>query len=347
MMPASVPRQLVRILVVFLLLVVVSIGGYMALEGYSVLDAAYMTVLALSTVGFGEVQPLSPAGRAFTIFVILMGAGTAAYFFTTAAEFMLTGELGRTLRRRRVMSIVRGMRNHYVICGFGRVGQQVGAELESLGLPYVVVDDDKSALGVCVQRNVPFIEGDATDDEVLRHAGIERARGLVSVLPSDPENVFVVLSARSLKRDLVIVARATTADAETKLLKAGANRVVSPYVMAGHRIVGLLVRPNVINFLDTTTVNSQMPLALEEIVVDAQAPLAGRPMTAAELRAQTGANVLAILRPHEGRAIVDWTTPEPLNPGDVMIVLGRREQLAAIATLAGDPRVGRVPTHQN
>ncbi len=346
-MPASVPRQLVRILVVFLLLVVVSIGGYMTLEGYGVLDAAYMTVLALSTVGFGEVQPLSPMGRAFTIFVILMGAGTAAYFFTTAAEFMLTGELGRTLRRRRVMSIVRGMRNHYVICGFGRVGQQVGTELESLGLPYVVVDDDKNAIQVCAQRNVPFIEGDATDDEVLRHAGIERAQGLVSVLPSDPENVFVVLSARSLKRDLIIVARATTADAETKLLKAGASRVVSPYVMAGHRIVGLLVRPNVVNFLDPTTVTSQLPLSLEEIVVDACSPLAGRQVTAADLRAQTGANVLAILRPHEQRVIVDWTAPEMLNAGDIMIVLGGHEQLAAVAALAGDPRLGRAHAAMN
>ncbi|MFN8473745.1 MAG: potassium channel protein [Anaerolineae bacterium] len=346
-MPASVPRPIIRILVVFVLLVAVSIGGYMLLEGYGLLDAAYMTALALSTVGFGEVRPLSPAGRAFTIFVILMGAGTAAYFFTTAAEFTLTGELGRTLRRRRVMSIVRGMRDHYLICGFGRVGQQVGTELESLGLPYVVVDDNKDAIRVCVQRNVPFIEGDATDDEVLRHAGIERARGLVSVLPSDPENVFVVLSARSIKRDLVIVARATTADAEGKLLKAGANRVVSPYVMAGHRLVGLLVRPNVVNLLDPTTVNGQLPLSLEEIVVDALSPLAGRRVTAADVHAQTGANVLAILRPNEQRAIVDWTAPEQLNPGDILIVLGGREQLAAVAALAGDPRVGRAAVSQN
>ncbi len=338
---SQLTRQLSRILIAVVLLVLVSVVGFMRIEGYSLLDAVYMTVITLSTVGFGEVHPLSPAGRVFTIAVILLGVGTGAYLFRTVAEYIIAGELTGTLRQRRIMRTVENLRDHYLVCGYGRVGQQVTAELRSLGLPFVVIDRDRAAIERCEQRDIPVVEGDATEDEVLRRAGIERARGLVAVLDSDADNVFVVLSARSLNPDLMIVARATSEDAERKLLKAGADRVVSPYLMAGYRIVSLLVRPHVVGFLDTALHSQDLELWLEELVVSPDSPLIGQSLAEANIRAHTGANVLAIIRGPEHR-VVDWSPELRLEPNDILIVLGKPPQLEALAELAGSKRFARV-----
>ena len=335
--------RLRSILIIALTLFLVSTMGYILLEGYTPIEAIYMTVITLSTVGFGEVRPLSDAGRLFTVGVIIVGVGTGAYLFGTLAEYIVAGELTGTLRQRRMAQKLAQLSNHYIVCGFGRVGEQVAMELHAQRLPLVVVDKDPAIVDHCDRHDIPYVIGDATEDETLRRAGIERARGLVAVLDTDADNVFVVLSARALNPDLMIVARAATEDAERKLLKAGADRVVSPYVMAGNRLVSLLLRPNVVHFLDTALRSAELELWLEEVEIHPHSPLVGKTLEEAQIRSRTGANVLAIVRPSEHR-MVDWSPQLRLQAGDVLITLGRQDQVAALAQLAGDTRAVR-PSH--
>ena len=339
-MTASLVRRFGRIVAIGVLLFIVSTVGYMWIEGFPFLDAVYMTIITLSTVGFGEVYPLSPHGRIFTMGVIVVGVGVATYLFTSLADYIVAGELAGTLKQRRMMQRVNKLREHYIVCGYGRMGMQVAAELHELGLPLVVVDKDPHVGELCDRHNIPYVIGDATEDETLYQAGITRARGLVSVLNSDADNVFVVLSARTLNPELMIVARATSEDAEKKLMKAGADRVVSPYSMAGYRIVSLLLRPNVVHFLDTALRSRDLELWLEEIEIAENSPLVGKTLEEAAIRSRTGANILAIIRPTEHR-LVDWSPSLRLQSGDILIVLGRQEQIAALAELAGDTRIVR------
>ncbi len=339
-MNRTLTQRLRNVLGVAVLLFLGSIAGYMILEGYTLLEALYMTVITLSTVGFGEVRPLSPAGRLFTVGVIMVGVGTGAYLFSTLADYIVAGELAGTLRQRRMARMLARLHDHYIVCGFGRVGEQVVQELRRQNLPFVVIDRNPDVGERCERHNIPYIIGDATDDEILRQAGIDRARGLVAVLDTDADNVFVVLSARTLNPKLMIVARATTEDAEHKLLKAGADRVVSPYTMAGYRIVSLLTRPNVIHFLETALYSANLELWLEEVEIAPTSPLVGKTLEEAAIRNVTGANVLAIIRPAEHR-LIEWSPTVRLQAGDVLIVLGKKEHLERLADLAGDRRLVR------
>ncbi len=334
-------RRLRLVALVFAGLFVLGTLGFMYLEDLSVIDALYMTVISVSTVGFGEVHTLSAGGRIFAMLVILIGVGTGAYFFGSFAEYIVAGELAGTLRGRRAMRQIERLTDHFIVCGFGRVGEQVATELTHLGLPFVVVDKDPASSQRCEQRGFLYIQGDAEQDAVLHQAGIDRARGLVTVLSSDADNVFVVLSARALKRDLLIVARATTADAERKMLKAGADRVVSPYVMAGNQIVGLLVRPNVVHFLDRALLTQELGQWLEEIDIHPDSTLVGQTLAQADIRSRTGATILAIVVSREKRTLVQWSPDLQLQPHDVLIILGQRDQIETVAQLARDTRFVR------
>ena len=333
-------RRLKRILIAFVLFLLFSISGYMLVEGYSLNEAAYMTVITLSTVGFSEVRPLSPAGRVLTMVVILSGVGMVAFLASSVGEYLIAGQLSGTLKQRRIMKTIERLQNHYIVCGYGRIGAQVAKGLHARQVPLVVVENEKTALLQCERSGLPFVAGDAGDDEVLRQAGIERARGLVAALNSDASNVFLVLSARFLKPELTIVARATCRDAELKLQKAGADRVVSPYQIAGHHIVNRLTRPHVTSFLDST-MRDDLELLLDETVVSPQSSLVGQTMEEAELRTRTGANVLSITRGAE-QHLVDWSPDLRMEADDILVVLGRKEQLKAVAQLAGDARFGSV-----
>ncbi len=331
--------RLSRLVLAVLALLALGVWGYRWLEGFTWTEALYMTLITLSTVGFGEVRPLSEAGRWLTMGLIVLGVTTAAYAFGALTEYIVSGELQGTLARRRRMATLARLRNHYIVCGCGRVGLQVALELQRLRLPLVVLDQTPAALETCRQHDLLFLEGEPTDDATLRAAGVERARGLVAVLDSDADNLFVVLSARGLNPDLTIVAQAVSDNAAQKLYRAGADRVVSPYTMAGHRMAGLLVRPYVIAFLDATLRSPELELWLEEIRVAENSALVGKTLAEADIRARSGANVLAIAR---GDRQVDWSPHVRIQAGDVLIVLGRREQLLALAQQAGDERLVRL-----
>jgi voltage-gated potassium channel len=323
-----------RFLVPAILLTVAVLGGcigYAAIEGWGFLDALYMTVTTLTTVGFREVHPLGVGGRVFTI--ALMGFGVLIVFVTIAiiAQLIMSGELGEPLRRRRMQRRIDELRDHYVLCAFGRVGRATAAEFALQGFPYVVIEQQMALERLMAENGAPFIVGDPTEEAVLEQAGVRRAKGLVCAVDSDAGNVYITLTARSLNPHLSIVARASAPQSVDQLYRAGADRVVSPYVLSGTRMASLASRPSVVEFVDMVTVAPDM--RLEEIVVGPGTPLDGQ--TVGDARsAHSDVRILAVKK--EGQVLVP--TPDTglvIAAGDIVIALGPTKMLGALAEGAG------------
>ena len=328
-------RPLLASLVILVALLAVGTAGYRLLEGMSPLDSLYMTVTTITTVGFGEVKPLSPAGRVFTMGLIFGGVGLAAFVANMILTAIVFGDLRGTLQMERRRQMLSRLTNHTIVCGYGRVGRNVTHELKREGLPLVVIDKDPQRVNSAQQAGFLAIQGNAANEAQLIEAGIRQARHLVTAVSSDAENVFIVLTARGLQPDLFIVARANYEESEPKLIKAGANRVITPYSISGRRMVSLLVRPDVADFLDEVMHSSGLELFLEQVTVHTGSPLAGQTLWEVQLRSTTGVTVLAC-KPAGGGLI---TAPRPemiLEPDMLLIVLGTQEQLRALAAMAGD-----------
>jgi len=304
----------------------------MLLEGWRAIDALYMTVITLSTVGFGEVRPLSTEGRLFTTALIVSGVASVGYLFSAISQNIVSGELHGTLWRRRMQKSVDHLKDHFIVCGYGRVGREVAKDLRQRDKSCVVVEVE---LEVLENSGLLYIIGDAADDDILREAGIDRAAGLVAATGSDATNLFITVSAHTLNPDLNIVARANQPTTEAKLLHAGATHVISPYTLGGRRIATQLLYPSVTDFLDVVMHSSNLELWLEEVEVANDSDLDSRTVAEVEVRRRTGANVLALVR-HDGteRSVVN-NPPATLRiqPGDVLIALGTMDQLQALETL--------------
>jgi voltage-gated potassium channel len=299
--------------------------GYVVL-GFSLLDAVYQTVTTITTVGFRELRPLSTAGKIFTIVLILAGVGTALYAFGVVLESLVEGHLHQHFEGRRMKRDIARMSGHTIICGWGRVGRAVGGYLAGQDAQLVVVDLVPERVEAAGH---PALLGDVTDDDVLRKAGIMRARALVAAINTDAENVYVTLSARALRPDLVIIARARTEASEPKLLRAGATRVVNPQRIGGQRIAAAAVQPNVVEFLDVVMHDGSLEFRLEEVPVRAGSRLAGRTLREADVGETTGALVLA-LRGHDGTFLANPPLQTPVSAGHVLIAIGTRQQLSAL-----------------
>lgn len=300
--------------------------GYALLEGWSVLDAFYMTVITLTTVGFREVRPLDDSGQLFTVSVIFLGLVALLSAVGAGTQVLASGELGEPLRRRRMHKRLEALRDHFLICGFGRVGQAAAEEFDQDGVSYAVVDPDPAATGSLAERGIPHLVADATEEAVLREAGVERARGLVCAIDSDAVNVYVTIAARALNPGLTIVARASRAESVSTLLRAGADRVVSPLALSGRRMAFLSTRPAVVEFIDMVTLAPE--LRLEEIYVRPGSSLEGKRVGDAR-SAHPGATVLAVKK--TGAELV----PSPddatsLEPGDLVVVMGAAEALESM-----------------
>ncbi len=332
----NLKRRLVDIGIIFGLITIIGGVGYWIIEGWSWLDAFYMAIITVTTVGFGEIHPLSPVGRVFTTMLIVLGVASITYAFSALTNYVIAGELGGILERRRMARRVNSLRNHYIVCGFGRVGHQVCIELRREGQPLAVVDADPPSVEQASSQGYPVVIGDAGDDQVLQEAGIERARGLVAAVDSDAANLLVVLSARALNPDLYIVARANLEDTEAKLLRAGADRVISPYSLGGRRIALMLIRPDVVDFLDVVMHDESLELLLEDLTVGYGCPLDQCTIGEARIRKATGANILGLKR-EEGKIVISPEASTVLYPGDVLIALGTRQQLEALAELVNAP----------
>jgi voltage-gated potassium channel len=329
----SLGRRLLAPLLVVAALLVVGSAGYRLIEGWPLLDALYMTVITITTVGFMEVRPLGGAGRAFTMALALGGVFTAFYAAMEFIRVMVTGEIRSVLGRQRMESRLEKLSAHLVICGFGRMGRLVAEEFSAAGLDFVVIDREPKALeGFALAHGIPLV-GDATADDVLRRAGVERARALVTAAASDADNLFVTLSARLLSDSLLIVARAEGEGAEVKLRRAGASRVVSPYNIGGHRVAQAVLRPNAMDFIELATRSEHLELQIEEIEMRPASSLVGRSLKASPIRSELGIIIVAIKKP--GAKMQFNPVPESLlEAGDLLITLGHRQQLDRLESMA-------------
>lgn len=302
------------------LLLVVGTVGYIFLEGMAWLDALYMTVITLTTIGYGEVEPLTPVGRIFTLFVIISGVGLTGYAIQNAVQVMAGDRIWRTLGERDVRNRLATIRDHYIVVGYGRMGQEIVRELQRRGEPIVVMDSDPTIEDPLLEAHIPFVIGDASHDETLQAAGVERAKGLFAVVSSDAGNVLIVLSARGLNPTLKIVSRAGLPEMESKLYRAGATIVSSPYVFGGQRMAVAMVRPAVYDFLNAVVYGQGTENEMGQLTIRADSPLAGHALKDSHLRSRFGATVLAVVRPtHE--VLVSPNADIVLNAGDTLILV--------------------------
>ena len=327
------PNRLTFAFVSFLALILMGTSGYHWLEGMSMVDSLYMTVITVSTVGFGEVRELSSYGRMFTIGLILGGGGIAAYSVSITAEFFMSGEWRKFLETRRRSRMLSKLTNHVIICGFGRVGRRVADELTQEGVPFIVVDTDPDRIRSAEEHGYICMVGNAANENVLKQAGINSARALVATVSSDAENVFIVLTARNLSSKIQILARANYEDSEPKLIRAGANRTIVPYTISGKRMVTMLMRPSVADFLDEVAHVGGMELLLEQIQIDPDSPLSGKTIAETNIRNEQGVMVLAC-RNTEGIFNFQPGPQTIIEPSGLLLVLGTREQLRDLMNYA-------------
>ncbi len=302
--------------------------GYVLIEGWSVEDAFYMAVTTLATVGYGEIHPLSRVGRIFTSGLILLGVGAIFYAFSSVTGFVFEGQLTQRWERRRMERRVGQVGDHFILCGYGRMGRQIARDLLREGVGFVVTDVNQASLDVAANDGLLVVYGNATEDDVLRRAGIERARGLITAVANDSDNIFVTLSARALRPDLPIVARANYDDAVHKLRRAGATQVVSPYSMAGQQMALLAVRPSTVDFVETLLRGAGGDLLLEDVRIAPASPLVERSIGEARRRFAAGATLLAIQR--DGQMLAPPPEDLTVRAGDVIAAVGTGSQLRTL-----------------
>ena len=320
---------------------------YWLVEGWSWEDAAYMTVITLATVGFGEIQPLGNRGRLFTISLIFMGVVSIGYIVNRFTEALIQGYFQEGIRIRQQRRLMESLSGHYIICGFGRTGRQIASEFQAEGVPFVTIDSQMESVLGAQQLGYITLHGDATLDETLVKARIEQAVCLVAALPSDAENLYTVLSAKTLNPEIRAIARASTEEALQKLQRGGADAVVSPYITGGRRMAAAALRPQVMDFVDGILTGADRELYMEEFLIDpAACPCVGQTLRQARLRSQTGSLVLAIRRT-DGTLIGGPTADTQLMPGDLLICMGTAEQLRSLNQILGPIRsqAPRPPKH--
>ncbi len=306
--------------VALITLIVIGVAGFHFLEGWSWFDGWYMVLTTITTIGYGEVHPLSHAGRIFNTFIIVTGVGLLLLFFGGATQALLEFELQSVFGRRRMDREISRLSNHFIICGAGRVGRSVARELARKPLPFVVIDSDEAKLARYSAEGWLTVIGDATQAQVLQHAHIDSAAGLVAATTTDATNIYIILTARSLNSTIKIIARASEDNAEKHLLTAGADRIVSPYHFAGYRIAQTFMRPHVVDFFDTA-MNKQMPLEIEEVQVQPGSRVAGQTLEGSRIRQEMGVIVLAI-KGEDSQMRFNPAPDEAIHVGDHLIVMG-------------------------
>lgn len=317
--------------VLIILVLGLGTGGYSLIEKWEIVDALYMTVITLTTIGFQEVKPLSETGRIFTIIFVFFGVGVLAYAINTGMRIIFEGEIQKAFGRRKLERKIKSLKQHYIVCGYGRMGQIICGELRARMKPFIVIENEIQE--VDADEETLFIFGDATKDDILRSAGIERAKGLVSVLSTDAQNLFVVLSARGLNPDLIIIARAGEENSQQKLIRAGADRVVSPYHIGGLRIAHTMLKPAVVDFLEFATKTGNIELQMEEIRVQNSSELTGVSLHEMGAGRQLGVIIVAIKR-SDGIMKFNPTSRTVIHEGDVLIALGESQKLTELEKLA-------------
>jgi voltage-gated potassium channel len=326
-------RRIVWAFAALTAVVIVGTLGYMVVEGWPPLDSLYMTVITVGTVGFQEVHPLSDMGRVFTIALIFLGVAAIGFAFGQFVEFLVEGHLQSLWEGRRMIKRLDSLAGHTIVAGFGRVGSVVARTLAEEGAPFVVVDQSAEAQAFARDADWPFILGDATEEETLIAAGVERAGSMVTALSGDAENLFVTVSARALNPDIFIVARSSHASTEEKLRKAGADRVITPNVIGGRRMASMILQPAVNDYLDIVSGAGGVEFRLQEVELAPGSTLVGKTIAQARIREATGAQIVAILS-KEGDVEANPSADTVLSQGERLVALGSRDQIALLAQTA-------------
>jgi len=315
-----------------ILFIILSFGtsGYMLIEECGFTDAVYMTVISITTVGFSEVIPLSPAGKYFTMFLIFGGVGLFLYVVSLITEAMIEGGLQTFLGRRNMEKKLAGLKGHYIVCGFGRIGKVISKILHENRRTFVIIENNPEEIRAIEELGYLVLQGDSTSDDTLKKAHIDDARALIAVTSSDADNVYVILSARVLKPDIFIIARSSgKKGAESKLLRAGANKVFSPYEIGARRMAQSLVRPTVIDFIDLTVHDGELGLRLEELRVSEKASFANKTLMQSGIRSEHDLIVVAIKR-EKGEMLFNPSPNTDILPGDILVVLGEHTNIQGL-----------------
>ncbi len=325
-MSSALIGKLTNMAIVFIGIFVVGTFGYSFLEDWDIIEALFFTLITLTTIGYGEIHPLSDAGRIFTIFIIISGLGLTLYGISSVTQLLVEGELKIYFRNRKMKNIIKKLSGHYVICGFGRIGSMIGEELEKNHLPFVVIEKDEDVIERLKEHNIPYIEGDATEDENLDEANIMKAAGLIISLEKDSDNVFVALSARGKNPELYILSKCDHLQTERKLITAGANKVVMPYHLGGKRMANMLLKPNVVEFIDMTLGGDHYGLVMTELKLGKKCSLNNKSLIDSGLRQKYNIIVVGVIK--KGSDLVyNPASTYVLEENDILIVLGPQDSI--------------------
>jgi len=323
-------KRLIWGIVTLVAIIAVGTLGYKIIEGWSLFDALYMTIITITTVGYAEVHPLTGGGQTFSIILILGGVGGALFTVTGFVEYMVEGHLGISLGRRQMKNRIARSKDHFIVCGYGRIGREISRVFTQEKVPFVVIDKDKVAIANAEKDDVLYIEADATDEEILKEAGIAQARALIAAVGSDADNTYITLTAHVLRPDIFIEARASSVDAEAKLKRAGAHRITSPNNIGAQRMALLALRPAVVDFVDTVTGQHGRQMHMENITIEENSSLVG--ITIDDVRHCTEANVVALGK-KTGKVLANPSGDEIISAGDSLVLLGNRHQLSTLDSI--------------
>jgi len=327
---SNISKKLLFLVSGFTLILLTGTVGYTYLEGYAPIDALYLTIITLTTVGYGDMVPIHPGGKILTVVLVLVGVSFVMYMFSKIVETMVEGGLREILGKHQMKKQLQDLSGHYIVCGHGRIGSIICETLHDNDKPFVVIESQKNEILEIQKKGYVAIEGEASHDDILIEAGIERATGLISVVSTDADNVFITLTAKGLNPDIKVLARSSgAAGSEIKLKRAGADKVISPYYIGGRRMAQFMLRPNVTDFIDLAMYTNDMSLRLEEILVTENARINGLTLLQSNLRQKYNIIVIGIKRARENMQF----NPKPdiqICSGDILIVLGRNDQISTL-----------------
>ena len=329
-------RKLKFILLAFTLLLIIGVVGYMALLKVGFVDALYMTVITISTVGFGEVGTTSSQSEIFSVFMIFLGVGIVGYTFTTVVAMFVEGKVRDLWKGSKMDRKISALKDHYIICGSGELAEVIINKFIKEKLDFVVITDNHEDLEDFSHHDILVVEGQSTEESVLEHAGIEKAKGLVTTLDEEVDNIVTVLTARNLNKDIYIIANSITKSGREKLLKVGANKTLSVNEISGKRMASLMIKPNIISFLDVVTRIGDIELDLEEVIIKKGSYLEDKNLLEAQIPNKTGLTVLAIKKIEDGQFLFNPPVSYTFKIGDVLIVLGKEEQVDKLRNLGDE-----------
>ncbi|HWR68245.1 MAG TPA: potassium channel protein [Desulfomonilia bacterium] len=310
-------------------------AGFHLIEGWTILDALFMTIITITTIGYGEVHPLTLSGKVFDIIVILLGVGSAAYVFASFTRFIVEGEMQRYFGRRRLDKTIMRMSGHYIICGHGRIGSLISQELLHSNKQFLVIDTDPSVIQELERTGIPQIQGNASDEDLLLKAGVKRAKGLIATASSDMTNVYIILVAKELNPDIFVLARAETEDSIKNIKRAGADKVVSPYLIGGRHMANILLKPTVVDFIELATgeKTGEFHIQMEGFKIREGSRLVGKTLKDAPIRKDIGLIVVAV-RNHAGQMIFNPSADLSISVDDVLVCIGDAEALKSMKVMA-------------